>query len=192
MKHFLELFILHCLDTKSLMDVTKEDIEQWHMAPRDMDDGRVKYLGKEYESRDLLPDNKINGRSIKELRGRGWDRYGYSLYIKRNGEKVMLTPYDDDQYVDSDEMTWGVAGQNSGSRHIALEGGWGAERDDDFFDHFTDAQFLTLQMYLKEELFKHPQVQVSGHNQFSSKACPGFVVRDLMQQYHLSDYAYEI
>jgi len=188
----LTYFILHCLETPPRIKVQKEDLEHWHMAPKDLKSGKVKYLGKVYNHRDELPDNEIDGRSIKKLNGRGWDRIGYSVMFHREGKHEIVTPYDDDAFVDSDEMTWGVAGINALSRHLALEGGLTAKRTDDFFMHFTDEQFLDLQMYLKTELYKHPGVLVAGHNDFTDKkACPGFRVYDLMDLYGMKKYAYK-
>lgn len=188
----LSLFMLHCLETPPGLKVERVDIEQWHMSPKDLDNGLVKYLAQVYNSRDELPNDEINGVSIKKLHGNGWDRIGYSALFRRNGTHEIVTPYDDDAFVESDEITWGCAGLNAFSRHLALEGGLTAKKDDDFFDHFTEEQFLAVQMYLKTELAKHPSVKVAGHNDFTDeKACPGFKVRDLMNMYSMEEYAFK-
>ena len=188
----LKYFILHCMETPPRIRVSREDLEHWHMGPKDLENGTVKYLGQVYNDRGELPDNVIGDRSIKVLNGNGWDRYGYRGMWHRDGTYELITPHDDDGYVDAHERTWGVAGINNVSAHLALEGGLGANRDDDFFDHFTEEQFLAVQMYLKTELAKHPDVLVAGHNDFTDKkACPGFRVYDLMDLYSMKQYAYK-
>ena len=187
----LQFHIIHCLDTRAGQFIPKRELEMWHMGPKDLKSGRVKYLGKVYKSRFELPDNEINGISIKHLEGRGWDRLGYSVTIHRDGELEIITPYDNDEWVDNDEMTWGCAGHNSVSRHIALEGGYGAKRNDLFYDHFTTDQYDALYGYLRGEIELHPGVMVAGHNDFTNeKACPGFRVFALMEMYRMTDNAY--
>lgn len=187
----LLLYIVHCLSTRPDFKATKGDLEQWHKGPFNLDTGQVLYLGQLYPSRADLPNENINGIPVRLIHGNGWDRLGYSVLIHRDGEREIITPYNDDQFVDPDEMTWGVAGHNRGARHIAFAGGYGAEKDDDFFTNFTDEQFLSLQMYLKEDLAKHPQVKVAGHNDFTDKkSCPGFSVRKLMDLYEMEQFAY--
>lgn len=187
----LKYFVVHCLETPPELRVDKGMVEEWHTGPKDLEDGRVRFMRKIYESRDELPDNTINGIPVKHIHGRGWSRVGYTVLFHRNGHYDILTPHDDDQEVESHEMTWGAHGINDVSRHLALEGGMGARKEDDFFKHFTDEQFLELQMYLKTELYKHPDVLVGGHNDFDPhKQCPGFKVQDLMKLYGMEQYGY--
>lgn len=185
----LTYFIIHCLDTQPKTRVTKEMLEHWHMAPKDLFNGRVKYLGKVYPSREALPDNEIGGVSIRNLTGRGWDRLGYSVMFHRDGEKEIVTPYDDNDNVDTREVTWGCTGYNLASRHIALEGGYKCKATDQFMDHFTKQQYAALHRYLTEELEKHPRVKVGGHNDFATRECPGFKVVDLLKDYKLESHA---
>ncbi|MGM0527281.1 MAG: hypothetical protein ACQERS_02625 [Bacteroidota bacterium] len=65
----------------------------------------------------------IAGQHIEILKGRGWDRLGYSDLFKRDGSVINLTPYNGDDIIQAHEMTWGAAGVNGISRHIVLEGG---------------------------------------------------------------------
>lgn len=186
----LTYIVIHCLDTPPELAITKEHLEVWHMAPKDLFNERVRYLGKNYKSREALPDHEMMGQSIRKLHGRGWDRLGYSELFHRDGEIEILTPYNHDDWVDRNEKTWGVAGYNSVSRHIALEGGWEAKRTDKFFDHFTRKQYDALHDYLKEEIDTHPEILVAGHNDFADRQCPGFRVSSLMDMFLLSEYAY--
>jgi hypothetical protein len=152
------------------------------MAPFDFDDGRVRYKGKIYGSRLVLPDENINGSHIRELKGRGWDRKGYELVIHRDGSIEIITEVNDDNYIEAHEMTWGAAGINQHSKHWMLEGGW-SEKEQygifDFFEVFTEQQYLALEFRLKKELGRHPNVQVLGHNDVSDKTCPNFNVQKL-------------
>jgi N-acetylmuramoyl-L-alanine amidase len=109
-------------------------------------------------------------------RGRGWDRLGYSDVIHRTGVVENVTPYNENDTVESDEITWGVTGVNSISRHIALEGGKGDNPTKVFGKMFTLAQATSLVEYVKKFLKKHPTVKVAGHYNFAKKACPNFDV----------------
>jgi N-acetylmuramoyl-L-alanine amidase len=172
----LKYLVVHCTDTPPSMEVTAGTLMQWHLGPRDLDGGGVRYLGKDYRSRKSLPDHYIGGVSIKELHGRGWDRLGYSVKIDRDGKREILTPYDNDDSVTSDEMTWGVAGINSVARHIVLVGGKGVLSE--FSGHFTEEQDIELFAYCKLTILHHPNIIIVGHNQFADKTCPGFLVYD--------------
>jgi len=184
--------IAHCLETPPNLSINREQLKVWHMGPKDLENNKVKYLGKVYNNRDELPVHEIDGRSINAMHGNGWDRLGYSVLFHRNGKHDIITPYDDDDFIEANEMTWGCAGINAVSRHFGLAGGLGAKRDDDFFDHFTDEQFLAVKDWLKVELAKHPDVLVGGHNDFTNgKDCPGFQVYDLMDLYGMKQYAYQ-
>jgi len=178
----LKKFVIHCTATPYGREVTVDDIDEWHIMPRNIIDGNgllvgVRYKGKFYTSRDLLPDEYINGKSVRKGVGRGWRKRGYAVMFPREGEPINLTPYNDDSIVDPWEVTWGVAGINDISRHIVLVGGQtvdGKEGIFNFEELFTKNQFLHLQDYLKEELSKHKDVQVAGHNQYDEKKyCPG-------------------
>lgn len=177
----LENYFLHESDTPTHVKVTKRWIDIVHRAPKKLKDGRIKYFGSIYnhiEAAPLLPMH------IGKW-GNGWDRYGYRAIIHRDGSKTILTPIDDDQFIDNDEMTWGVAGKNASAVSTCLEGGWiGNKRPGelvDFFDLYTDAQMYTLLDDIKEMVSKHPQVKVKGHNQYSKKLCPGFDVPKMLK-----------
>jgi N-acetylmuramoyl-L-alanine amidase len=172
----LKYLVVHCTDTPPSMEVTREMIEQWHKGPRDLDGGGVRYLGKTYRSRKDLPKDTIGGVPITHMHGRGWDRLGYSVMIQRDGKRVELTPYNNDDKITSDEMTWGVAGINSIARHVVLVGGKGPLYD--FKYHFTEEQDIELFAYCKLTILHHPEIVIIGHNQAAEKSCPGFFVYD--------------
>jgi N-acetylmuramoyl-L-alanine amidase len=137
-------------------------------------------MSRDYPSRDSLPEFYFNGVHIRKLNGRGWDRVGYSDMIARDGSIINLTPYDQDDWVDPAEKTYGALKFNSETRHIVLVGGWYSRKARhgifEFDEIFTDSQFLSLQTYVKEFLGIHPTVKVAGHNQVQPKTCPQFDV----------------
>jgi N-acetylmuramoyl-L-alanine amidase len=184
MKKLIKLFV-HCTDTPEQRIVTKEDLEHWHMAPLNLPDGKVQYLGKIYPNRDLLPAHKIKNTLVKQLFGRGWDRYGYSDMIARDGSIINITPYNDDDVVDKDEMTWGVSGHNSNARHVVLVGGKGGKRSDDFFVNFTEEQYLTTREYLHRFVHNNPDRQILAHYNTSARNCPGFDLLKFLKQVNL-------
>lgn len=155
----------------------------WHKGPRDLPNGKVRFLGKDYNSREELPMVKLNGVWVKNIHGRGWDRFGYADVIHHTGEIENITPYDKDDFVDREEITWGAVGVNSVSRHVALEGGihpiqgnrlgfWA------FDELYTDEQFVMLASYLKQAILDYPWINIIGHTEVpnANKSCPNFRV----------------
>jgi len=178
----LQYIVIHCLLTPKGRWISKGDIEMWHKGPRDLPNGDVRFLGKDYLYREELPLVKINGVWISKLHGRGWDRLGYADMIHHNGEIQNLTPYNDDDFVDSNEITWGAVGVNSISRHVALEGGIHPSGSMNgmwkFEELYTDAQFVMLSAYLKQAILDYPDIKIIGHYQVpkAEKTCPNFDV----------------
>jgi len=179
----LKYLVIHATDTPPTMEVTRDLLCQWHRGPRDLDYGRVRYLGKDYPSRKALPDVLIGGVPIAKLQGRGWDRLGYYAIIHRDGHREILTPNNLDNIITADEMTWGVAGINSQSVHVVLEGGKGPLSD--FRYHFTDDQDIELFAFCKLTILHHPEIVIVGHNQFAEKSCPGFFVYDWLMDHSI-------
>ncbi|ELR69164.1 N-acetylmuramoyl-L-alanine amidase [Fulvivirga imtechensis AK7] len=109
-------------------------------------------------------------------RGRGWKQVGYSDIIHLNGDVTNLVPYDNDQKVDPWEITNGVAGINSLSRHVVYSGG--KDPGGNFvLDTRTAEQRLSLANYVRQTIAQHPRIKVAGHNQFTkAKKCPSFNV----------------
>jgi len=182
----LKILCLHCSETNPNFRLSKDDLDQWHMGPRDLVDDNdivigVRYKGKDYPSRAALPHEYLGMRPIQDLYGRGWDRLGYSDLIHRNGTIENLTPYNYDDWVDPKEMTWGVSGINSFTRHVCLEGGKNVDNESRIFkfpEVFTDAQFTALTSYVNQFLKDHPGDKIAGHYMFSSKTCPNFSIID--------------
>lgn len=101
--------------------------------------------------------------------GRGWKQVGYTDMIHLDGSIERLAGNNDDNIVDSWEITNGVAGMNSTSRHIVYVGGLKG-------DTRTTQQKVALEQYVKAFLVRFPNVKVAGHNQFAAKDCPSFNV----------------
>ena len=74
-------------------------------------------------------------------------------------------------------MTWGAKGVNSLSRHVCYVGG----KCEYGLSSLSDDQFFLLQRYVKDFLHHHPDCKIAGHNQFSTKACPNFDVKEFCE-----------
>jgi len=174
----LQLLIIHCTATPEGRTVLPQQIFQWHKGPCDLPDGTVKYLGKIYTNRAALPNELIYAVDISLLHGRGWKQIGYTDMFMLDGDLIRLVNNNEDDEVDSFEVTNGVLGYatNSISRNIVYVGGCANDGKLTPKDTRTEFQKATMEVYVKDFLQKHPQVQVAGHNQFDQKACPSFNV----------------
>ena len=107
--------------------------------------------------------------------GRGWKQVGYTDIVHINGYVENLVPNNEDGIVDSWEITNGVKGINSVSRHVVYAGGLSADGQQ-AADTRTTAQKIALANYVKEKIKAVPALKVAGHNQFAAKDCPCFDV----------------
>lgn len=173
--------MVHCSYTKAIKSITADDILQWHLGPKDLKDSNgkrigVRYKGKTYKDRMDLPVEKIAGASIFTLRGNGWSKPGYSDVIERSGSLISLIGYDDDDWVESWEITNGASGWNGRTRHVCLIGGK-ANNGKDTEDNFTNTQYVALEAWVKATVRNHSKIKLIGHNQVNkTKGCPGFNV----------------
>jgi N-acetylmuramoyl-L-alanine amidase len=99
----------------------------------------------------------------------GWNDIGYHAYISRTGQILQARPV---------EIAGAhTKGQNSDSIGVCLAGGFGSSSDDRAVDHYTPAQLASLWKFIKDVRFTYGEnITVSGHNDYSPKACPGFPV----------------
>jgi hypothetical protein len=93
-----------------------------------------------------------------------------------DGSVERLVANNEDEWVDSWEITNGAAGFNSVSRHIVYAGGCAADGKTPQ-DTRTEAQKAALRRYVLDFHEKHPEVLIVGHHQLNrGKACPSFDV----------------
>ena len=90
---------------------------------------------------------------------KGWDGIGYHYVIEADKVSVGRPEY------------WQGAhayGHNDNSLGICLIG----------TDVFSAKQWHMLENLVRELSIRYPDVQIMGHNEVSSKACPGFDVQE--------------
>lgn len=166
----------HCAYTRANFNGTGDHIRQWHMGPKKMSDGRIRYMGQYYGSVDELPDEEVGGKSIKTFFGNGWSRPGYQAIILRDGTREWLIEDDGDNEIDPWEITYGASGTNSFTRHFCMFGGL-ADNGKDPENNFTDAQWMAAANLTLEMITKFPNLKLIGHNQTDAhKSCPTFSV----------------
>lgn len=108
---------------------------------------------------------------------KGWRDIGYHHIIGRCGNVVQGRP----------ETVMGahVRGHNRGTIGVCLIGGHGSAASDKFEDHFTAQQERALLALLDEIEARAGTVSITGHNNYSAKACPGFEVSDWLPEARL-------
>lgn len=142
----LKYLVIHCLATPEGREITRQDLEQWH------------------------------------LKERGWSRLGYSDLIHIDGRLENLIEFDQDDNVDSWEISNGAKGYNGIARHVAYVGGASSKKEA-WMKHYppkdtrTEAQNYTLEQYVRFTILRHPNIKVIGHNEISNKSCPSFDVK---------------
>jgi N-acetyl-anhydromuramyl-L-alanine amidase AmpD len=100
--------------------------------------------------------------------GNGWNDIGYHYLIDRNGAIAAGRPLE--------RVGAHVKGRNAQSIGIALVGGHGGSETNTFTDHYTQAQDAALRGLIGELKARFGDLAVTGHNQYSAKACPCFYV----------------
>lgn len=109
--------------------------------------------------------------------GRGWKQVGYTDMIHLDGKVERLVKNNEDANVDPWEITNGVAGKNSVSRHVVYVGGVGKDGKT-AKDTRTPQQLKALEEYVKDFHKRFPSVRIVGHNELAAKACPSFDVKN--------------
>jgi N-acetyl-anhydromuramyl-L-alanine amidase AmpD len=100
---------------------------------------------------------------------RGWSDIGYHAIVHRDGSVAHGRS--------DDRKGAHVAGRNSTTIGVSLVGGRGGVANGKFEDNFTPEQDAALRKLIADYKEKHPKIDtVSGHNDYASKACPGFNV----------------
>lgn len=125
--------------------------------------------------------------------GRGWRKVGYTDLFRLDGSIERLVDNNEDAIVDPWEITNGVAGYNSISRHIVYAGG--VDKNGKAKDTRTEAQKKSLTEYVLNFHKRFPNVIIVGHRDLSPdkngngiiepvewiKACPSFEVSDWLK-----------
>jgi hypothetical protein len=102
------------------------------------------------------------------VQDRGWRDIGYHWVIDRDG---AVAPGRRET-----EIGAHVESHNRGTLGICLLGGFGASADDPFAKNFTLAQANATKRLIAEIKRRTAIELVSGHNDYATKACPGFRV----------------
>ena len=185
----VKFLVLHCTATPEGREVTTDQIEIWHRGALKNADGTYTFLGVNYTLENLkkqtlkLPGGKTV--SADKTCGRGWRQLGYTDMFMLDGKVERLTPNNDDGFVDAWEVTNGVAGINSISRHLVYVGG--TDKEGKAKDTRTGNQLAAMVKYVHDFVRKNPDVLVAGHNQFDKKACPSFDVPTWLRQIRISE-----
>jgi len=118
--------------------------------------------------------------AVKELtrwhvEDRGWKNCGYHFAINRQGDVGSARPIG--------HSGAHCRGRNKHSVGVTLLGGRGGEAHDIFKDNFTAEQDAALRNLIADLKEKHPTITtISGHNEWSNKACPCFDVEDWLME----------
>ena len=114
---------------------------------------------------------KVNEVRRWHVEDRGWSDIGYHFLIDRDGTVAVGRSLE--------KAGAHTKGHNANSIGIALFGGHGSANTDAFEDNFTPEQDGALRKCLSDLKEMFPDAwKVSGHNEFASKACPGFEVSE--------------
>lgn len=105
----------------------------------------------------------------------GWLDIGYHFLVDRDGTVANGRPV---------EITGAhCKGHNQNTIGIALFGGHGSTAHDKFLNHFTPQQDDALRKLIADLRREFPSInKVTGHNRYSAKACPGFIVNEWMSE----------
>lgn len=138
------------------------------------------------EGREVSKQDIINWHTKPKPKGRGWHRLGYSDMIHTDGSLENLTPYNEDNYVSNDEMTWGAVGVNAKSRHIVVVGGRTKDNKHSEFNFLNPLQVRSVVEYCRAFVRKHHNCKIAAHYHFSKyKTCPNFDVESVLLANHI-------
>tara|TARA_Y100001937_G_scaffold127592_1_gene200290 strand:+ start:2412 stop:2888 length:477 start_codon:yes stop_codon:yes gene_type:complete len=99
-------------------------------------------------------------------KNRGWSGIGYNWVVRNDARGTIETGRD------IDRIPAHVKGINRNSLGICYIGG--LDQNGDPKDTRTDIQKHQLRSLLKDLRKIYPEARISGHNEWSSKACPCF------------------
>lgn len=102
------------------------------------------------------------------VRDRGWSDIGYHFLIDRDGTIAKGRPME--------RVGSHTQGHNTGTIGICLLGGWDSAATDAFAENYTPQQDATARKLIADLRAQYGNLTLAGHNNFASKACPGFNV----------------
>jgi N-acetylmuramoyl-L-alanine amidase len=128
-----------------------------------------------------------------ELGGRGFPVPGYNRVIRLDGTVDVLLPDNGDEYVDSNEVSWGVWGiTNRKAVNICYVGGLAKDCKTPK-DTRTRIQLEMMRNLVYYYIDLSPNIKIGGHHQFgiynngvldkvkNNKACPSFWAPDWLR-----------
>lgn len=117
------------------------------------------------------PSMDIGADTIRDwhVNGEGWRDIGYHYVIRRDGAVERGR-----QDAVAGAHTYG---HNADSLGVCLVGGK-SELEDKPETNFTGAQYAALSGLIRSLRSQHPDLEVTGHNDWSPKACPTFNARE--------------
>ncbi|MDJ1498295.1 N-acetylmuramoyl-L-alanine amidase [Cytophagaceae bacterium DM2B3-1] len=134
----------------------------------------------------ITPDDVKRWHTAPKPYGNGWKQVGYSDLILLDGSRHQFVKHNNDQVINPFEITNGVAGINSISRHLCYVGGLHSFHKAPL-DSRTPQQISTILNIIDEVLSYAPNVKIAGHNQFDNKGCPSFFVPTWLKQLGISE-----
>jgi N-acetylmuramoyl-L-alanine amidase len=165
----LKYLMIHCSATPEGRDLKPQDIIDMHISPEKQADGRYKFMGKLYKHVHELPVK------YQKKRGRGWSVPGYSEVITLDGKSHVLRAYNENNWVEANEVTNGATGFNQVTRHICYIGGLTTDGKK-VKDTRTEDQEATMYDKVLSFIKSNPDIKILGHNQVANKGCPSFSV----------------
>lgn len=112
--------------------------------------------------------------------GRGWKQVGYTDMIHLDGHVERLVDNNEDALVDPWEITNGVKGYNSVSRHVVYVGGLASDAKTPC-DTRTPEQLEAMAAYVRNFHAHFPGVEIVGHRDLAATECPSFDVAEWLK-----------
>ena len=123
--------------------------------------------------------------SPKSEGGRGWRKPGYRGVIRLDGSIDYLISFDNNNWMESSEITNGAKGMNKDTIHYCYIGG--CDKNGKPFDTRTPEQLKTMMRITIEHYNDYPSIKFLGHNQVAAKACPSFSVQAYCRELHIPE-----
>jgi N-acetylmuramoyl-L-alanine amidase len=108
------------------------------------------------------------------------------MVVRTDGTIDSLVKFDEDAWVELNEITNGAVGYNGVTRHVCYIGG--SDEQGRAKDTRTPAQKKVLEDMVKRAIATHPDIRILGHHQVNpGKACPSFDVPHWLRSIGVAD-----